>query len=172
MNEKNIFSFTISRYARSDRGERMCKAILIKYILKAEHHLKTVIAHEFSKSYGYDNYLKTENFDTSTNEKLKEVLQTIGKLNTVLSNQLNKSKEITHYLTTHGYVPLWVICNNGWYCYNISKKITLVINQGQIHLQIKLLHDLAAQQMSTLNKLKLNNFPGIEQKKRYLIDTT
>lgn len=91
-----------------DRNIRM---IYLKYILKAEHHLKTVIAHEFSKSYGYDNYLKTENFDTSTNEKLKEVLQTIGKLNTVLSNQLNKSKEITHYLTTHGYVPLWVMVN-------------------------------------------------------------
>ena len=30
VNEKNIFSFTISRYARSDRRERMCKAILIK----------------------------------------------------------------------------------------------------------------------------------------------
>ena len=28
VNEK-IFSFTISRYARSDRMERMCKAILI-----------------------------------------------------------------------------------------------------------------------------------------------
>ena len=32
VNEKNIFSFTISRYARSDRRERMCKAILIKFI--------------------------------------------------------------------------------------------------------------------------------------------
>ena len=30
VNEKNIFSFTIGRYARSDRRERMCKAILIK----------------------------------------------------------------------------------------------------------------------------------------------
>lgn len=91
-----------------DRNIRM---IYLKYILKAEHHLKTVIAHEFSKLYGYDNYLKIENFDTSTNIKLKEVLQTIGSLNTVLSNQLNKSKEITHYLTTHGYVPLWVMVN-------------------------------------------------------------
>lgn len=49
---------------------------------------------------------------------------------------------------------------------NMESYNAVLINQGKSQAErIKLLHDLAVQQMSTLNKLELNNLPGIEQKK-------
>ena len=49
---------------------------------------------------------------------------------------------------------------------NMESYNAVLINQGKSQSErIKLLHDLAVQQMSTLNKLELNNLPGIEQKK-------
>lgn len=91
--------------------DRNIRSIYLKFILKAEHQIKTVIAHEFSKLYGHDNYLKLDNFDSSTNEKIKNVLETIKRIQTALSNQMGKSNEITHYMSTYGYVPLWVLVN-------------------------------------------------------------
>lgn len=99
--------------------DRNVRLIHLKFILKIEHQIKSVIAHEFSKKYGHDNYLKLGNFDILDNQncnkkdnnKIKKVLTTIGKLETSLSNQMNKNKEITHYMSTYGYVPLWVLVN-------------------------------------------------------------
>ena len=99
--------------------DRNVRLIYLKFILKIEHQIKSVIAHEFSKKYGHDNYLKLGNFDILDNQncnkkdnnKIKKVLTTIGKLETSLSNQMNKNKEITHYMSTYGYVPLWVLVN-------------------------------------------------------------
>lgn len=91
--------------------DRNVRLIYLKYILKAEHHIKSVIAHEFSKRYGHDNYLKLDNFDSSSTQKTKEVLKTIGKIQNCLSDKMGKSQEITHYVSTYGYVPLWVLMN-------------------------------------------------------------
>lgn len=88
--------------------DRNARSIYLKYILKAEHQIKTVIAHEFSKLYGYDNYLKLDNFDSNN---IKQVLETIGRLQNALSSQMGKSNEITHYMSKYGYVPLWVLVN-------------------------------------------------------------
>jgi len=90
--------------------DRSIRIIYLKYILKAEHQLKSVIAHKFSKQYGHDNYLKIDNFDNST-DKIKQVLDTIGRIQNALSNQMGKSNEITHYMSKYGYVPLWVLVN-------------------------------------------------------------
>lgn len=90
--------------------DRNIRLIYLKYILKAEHHIKSVIAHEFSKQYGHDNYLKLDNFDSSP-AKIKQVLDTIGRIQNSLASQMGKSQEITHYMSTYGYVPLWVLVN-------------------------------------------------------------
>ena len=48
---------------------------------------------------------------------------------------------------------------------NMESYNAVLINQGKPQAErIKLLHDLAVQQMSTLNKLELNNLPETEQK--------
>lgn len=88
--------------------DRNIRLIYLKYILKVEHQIKTVIAHEFSKLYGHDNYLKLDSFDT---RNIKQVLETIGRIQNALSNQMGKSQEVTHYMSTYGYVPLWVLVN-------------------------------------------------------------
>lgn len=90
--------------------DRNVRLIYLKYVLKAEHHIKTVIAHQFSKLYGHDNYLKLDNFDNSPG-KIKQVLETIGRIQNALASQMGKSQEITHYMSTYGYVPLWVLVN-------------------------------------------------------------
>lgn len=90
--------------------DRNIRLLYLKYILKAEHQIKAVIAHEFSKLYGHDNYLKLDNFDSSPG-KIKQVLETIGRIQNALAHQMGKSKEITHYMSSYGYVPLWVLVN-------------------------------------------------------------
>ena len=48
---------------------------------------------------------------------------------------------------------------------NMESYNAVLINQGKSQKErIKLLHELAVQQMSTLSKLELSNLPGIEQK--------
>lgn len=42
--------------------DRELRHIYLKYLLKLENTFKTVIAHEFSAKYGYNNYLELENF--------------------------------------------------------------------------------------------------------------
>ena len=38
--------------------DRELRNIFIRYILEIENNVKSVLAHEFSRKYGYDNYLK------------------------------------------------------------------------------------------------------------------
>ena len=91
--------------------DRNIRSIYLKYILKAEHHIKTVLAHEFSHKYGHDNYMKLSNFDTSTKQKLASVSKLLKKVQDEIAQNMNKSKEITHYMNQYGYIPLWVLTN-------------------------------------------------------------
>ena len=58
--------------------DRELRNIYLKYLLKLENTFKTVIAHEFSKKYGHDNYLKIDNFDTSNEQKIASAIKLIG----------------------------------------------------------------------------------------------
>lgn len=60
--------------------DREVRHIYLKYLLKVENSFKTVLAHEFSALYGYDNYLKLENFHTGSSPDHK-VLQRIANIN-------------------------------------------------------------------------------------------
>lgn len=89
--------------------DRAIRLVYLKYMLKIEHQIKSIIAYEFSKQYGFDNYLKLENFDNNANDK--DVYKTICTLQTALADQIGKNGAITHYISTYGYVPLWVLVN-------------------------------------------------------------
>ena len=91
--------------------DRNIRLIYLKFILKIEHQIKTVIAHEFSRLYGHDNYLKLDNFDNSTSKKIKEILDLFRHIQSNLSDQMGRSNEITHYMSVYGYIPLWVLVN-------------------------------------------------------------
>ena len=89
--------------------DREIRNIYLKYLLKTENSLKTVIAHEFSKLYGHDNYLRTVNFDSTD---AADVIKLIGDIHQEIARQMGKKHQtITHYMTDHGYIPLWVLVN-------------------------------------------------------------
>ena len=92
--------------------DRELRCIYLKQLLKVENCFKTVIAHEFSKAHGHDNYLKIENFDTTSAENISFSVKLIGDIQQEIARQMNKHHQVvTHYMTEHGYIPLWVLVN-------------------------------------------------------------
>lgn len=73
--------------------DREVRHIYLKYLLMVENSFKTVLAHEFSKLYGHDNYLKLENFYTgcSTNKKVLVRIAKANNLDMVTDLSLIKS---------------------------------------------------------------------------------
>ena len=92
--------------------DRDLRNIYLKYLLKIENTFKTVIAHEFSAKYGHDNYLKIENFDNSAERNISSSIKLIGDIQQEIARQMSKHHQVvTHYMTEHGYIPLWVLVN-------------------------------------------------------------
>ena len=96
--------------------DREIRNLFIRYILELENNIKSVIAHDFSKKYGHDNYLKITNFQTAVqpheknktnSQKIGEIADLISNLQREISRQLkNNSPMISHHMLTYGYVPL------------------------------------------------------------------
>lgn len=133
--------------------DRQLRVIYLKYLLKIENTFKTVIAHEFSARYVHDNYLKTENFDTSGERNISSAVKLIGDIQQEIARQMNKHHlVVTHYMTEHGHIPLWVLVNvltfgkieNFYKCMKPSDKTVIA---KQFHLQpeelAKFMHMLA-----------------------------
>lgn len=81
----------------------------LKYILKIERRMDTYIAYEFSKQYGYKNYLLECNFNNTKSNTIN-----ITKLISEIVNNMMKQIQIgnrmlNHYMNKYGYVPLWVL---------------------------------------------------------------
>ncbi|MCM1267031.1 MAG: Abi family protein [Bacteroidales bacterium] len=92
--------------------DRDVRNTYLKYLLKVENTFKTVIAHEFSAQYGHDNYLKMENFDMSSERHISSAIKLIGDIQQEIARQMSKHHQVvTHYMTEHGYIPLWVLVN-------------------------------------------------------------
>jgi len=92
--------------------DREIRNIYLKYLLKVENQFKTVIAHEFSAKYGHDNYLKLNCFEISTEKDIAATTKLIGDIQQEISRQMSKHHQVvTHYMTEHGYIPLWVLVN-------------------------------------------------------------
>ena len=92
--------------------DRELRNIYLKQLLKVENRFKTVIAHEFSKQYGHDNYLKIENFNMAAEGNISASVKLIGDIQQEIARQMNKHHQVvTHYMTEHGYIPLWVLVN-------------------------------------------------------------
>lgn len=92
--------------------DRELRNLYLKYLLKLENTFKTVISHAFSTKYGHDNYLKIENFDASNERNISNSIKLIGDIQQEIARQMNKHHQVvTHYMTEHGYIPLWVLVN-------------------------------------------------------------
>ena len=91
--------------------DRNIRIIYLKYLLKVEHYIKSVLAYEFSKQYGKNTYLIKENFDLSNPEKIKDAEKLIKIIKQQTKSQLNKNDEVKYYNKNYGFIPLWVLTN-------------------------------------------------------------
>lgn len=86
------------------------RSIVLQNILQIETNLKNLISHSFSKVHGHKNYLVYENFDITQSGSAKNITSLIAEIQRQLSGRVT-DPSIRHYLTKHGYVPLWVLNN-------------------------------------------------------------
>ena len=55
---------------------------------------------------------KIENFDNSTERNISSSIKLIGDIQQEIARQMSKHHQVvTHYMTEHGYIPLWVLVN-------------------------------------------------------------
>ena len=91
--------------------DRELRSLFLRYILEIENNVRSVIAHDFAKKYGHDNYLRINNFDKS-HANLSDIADLISILQREIANQIRKKNPmIMHYVVTYGYVPPWVLVN-------------------------------------------------------------
>ena len=90
--------------------DRKLRGIFLEFILTIEANVKSLIAYEFSQAHGHKNYLLTSNFNDSSKNTVKQVIALIAELHRQTANNAN-DPAIEHYLSVHGYIPLWVLNN-------------------------------------------------------------
>lgn len=94
------------------------RALLLEYILKVEHQLKSVLSHYFSKIHQcekYPDYLRPENFDISNNGKMPpkkaERYQVLcSDITKELEKQFAKHNPmLEHYQEYYDNIPPWIL---------------------------------------------------------------
>ena len=90
--------------------DRQLRQVFFENILSVETNIKSLIAYEFSKAHGHKNYLVNSNFKNDSQKALKQSSELIGDLYKAMSYRAS-DPSIKHYMTEHGYVPLWVLNN-------------------------------------------------------------
>ncbi len=100
--------------------DRSMRTVFLDNILKLENKIKTLVAYYFSEEYGYDNYLKIENFETfkmsgaseeKITKRIKNIQFMISSIQKEIADSIDKKDYINHYIMKHGYIPLWVLVN-------------------------------------------------------------
>lgn len=85
------------------------RTIFLKRTLLLERKLDAYIAYEFSKKYGYKDYLNEKNFNNTQKNNIR-IAKLIHDINTNMMRQLNNgNRMLNHYINQYGYVPLWVL---------------------------------------------------------------
>ncbi len=87
------------------------RELFLKYILKVECHLKSLIAYYFTEKYGDRQaaYLNPDHYVTSPGRR-SQVLYMVDQLDRLLSEG-NDSRYIEERKKSYGNVPLWVLIN-------------------------------------------------------------
>lgn len=89
------------------------RSLLLKYILKAEHELKSVISHVFAahhESEKYPDYLDIKNFSVPTDDQRKYFNGLVSDITAKIDEQLEKNNQmLTHYKNQHNDIPPWIL---------------------------------------------------------------
>lgn len=100
--------------------DRALRSIIFNYTLQIENTLRALLSHIFSKYHGIENYLIYSNFDyidynaaskKKINYRAQHINELISNMQMDLARATVKKDYINHYVTKHGYVPLWVLVN-------------------------------------------------------------
>lgn len=95
--------------------DKEIKGVLLKSIIEAEKHFKSVVAYRFSECYQDSySYLDINNFSTNNEpQKIAQVSHLISIMAKIIKDQSNSrnNNAIKHYLLQHGTLPFWVLVN-------------------------------------------------------------
>lgn len=106
------------------------REINLKYILKAEQHLKSLISYHFCDRYGESQtaYLTKTNYEYTTARNKQDIDKLVKLLNDNYISHSTDYPYINHTKSKHGNLPLWVLINALTFG-NISK-MYLLFSQG------------------------------------------
>jgi len=90
--------------------DRSLRNIFFKNILIIENNIKSIIAYQMSKKYGYKekDYLNKKNFNTAP-ERNRQVTDLLSKMKRQVTVNAPYHSATSHYLNNYGYIPMWVL---------------------------------------------------------------
>jgi abortive infection bacteriophage resistance protein len=87
------------------------RSLFLKYILKVEQHMKSMISYHFCEKYGehQSGYLTDTNYNL-TRKNNRQIQRLVNSLSKAIATP-SQYKYINHHAATYGNVPLWVATN-------------------------------------------------------------
>lgn len=87
------------------------RSLFLKYILKVEQHMKSMISYHFCEKYGEHQagYLTDTNYNLTRKNTL-QIQRLVNSLSKAIATP-SQYKYINHHTITYGNVPLWVATN-------------------------------------------------------------
>lgn len=117
--------------------DEMLRELNLKYILKAEQQLKSLISYYFCDRYGDSQtaYLTKTNYDYTTPKNKRDIDKLVKLLNDNYISHNTDYPYINHTKAKHGNLPLWVLISALTFG-NISKMYLLLPQSLQISISI------------------------------------
>ena len=111
------------------------REITLKYLLKVEQQLRSLISYYFCQKYGNHQtaYLTKTNYNYTTYENKQDVDKLINIIQSKYINNNTDYSYINHSKSKHGNLPLWVLINALTFG-NISKMYSLLPQTLQISI--------------------------------------
>lgn len=87
------------------------RSLFLKYILKIEKHIKSMVSYHFCEKYGEKQieYLTATNYNLNSNNK-SQIHRLVNSLSKSIATP-SQYKYINHHANNYGNVPLWVAAN-------------------------------------------------------------
>lgn len=111
------------------------REITLKYLLKVEQHLRSIISYYFCDKYGdlQAAYLTKTNYNYTTTQNQRDIDKLIDIINNNYIKRRTDYPYINHMKSKHGNLPLWVLINALSFG-NISKMYSLFPQGLQINI--------------------------------------
>lgn len=90
------------------RFDKTLRDIFLQSILKMETNIKSLLSYVFSEEYGHKNFLVYRNFNTGVKDAQQKITGLISEIQQMTAKRAS-DPSISHYLSEHGYIPLWVL---------------------------------------------------------------